>query len=98
MNKVNPTKFMKDMYCQGYNVSEEIKRQGSALLAVIFFLEQYEKFKKEIAPQEIVEAQDSATNTTKVETATLALCKGMPHGSCKGETMCESYRKCFIPA
>jgi hypothetical protein len=26
------------------------------------------------------------------------LCAGMPHGSCKGETMCEPNNACFRPA
>jgi len=27
-----------------------------------------------------------------------ALCKGMPHGSCKGEQMCDLKNSCFYPA
>lgn len=26
------------------------------------------------------------------------LCEGMPHGSCKGETMCDPNNTCFRPA
>jgi hypothetical protein len=26
-----------------------------------------------------------------------AICKGMPHGSCKGETMCDTKNACFEP-
>lgn len=34
----------------------------------------------------------------KREEAKSAICKGMPHGSCKGEQMCETDRACFEPA
>jgi hypothetical protein len=27
-----------------------------------------------------------------------ALCEGMPHGSCKGKTMCNKTNACFLPA
>ena len=34
----------------------------------------------------------------KHETAKPDLCKGMPHGSCKGETWCNKTNVCFRPA
>lgn len=46
----------------------------------------------------IVESPGTSSNRPKVETVTPALCKGMPHGSCKGETMCDPTKVCFKPA
>lgn len=34
----------------------------------------------------------------KFETVTPALCEGMPHGSCKGKSMCSPKNPCFKPA
>jgi hypothetical protein len=34
----------------------------------------------------------------KVKTVNPALCEGMPHGSCKGETMCDATNPCFVAA
>jgi hypothetical protein len=34
----------------------------------------------------------------KVKTVTPAMCEGMPHGSCKGATMCDPKNVCYRPA
>jgi len=43
-------------------------------------------------------AQESALAGQGEDAGKYALCEGMPHGSCKGETMCDPKNRCFKPA
>ena len=38
------------------------------------------------------------TRSSLIEDCKQELCKGMPHGSCKGETMCDPLSICFVKA
>jgi hypothetical protein len=55
-----------------------------------------EKLSKQIEDRTLSDGSDqNITQSKKVKTA---LCEGMPHGSCKGETMCDPNKRCFTPA
>ena len=55
------------------------------------------ELKKKDAPQKAVESAENSKQLVKHKISS-ALCKGMPHGSCKGETMCDPSNVCFEPA
>lgn len=75
---------------------KEVVKTGA--MALRFLLNMPSRVSRPSYQVERVAGINQQTNGAEPAEITPALCKGMPHGSCKGETLCDSANVCFRPA